>query len=334
MRGYIERRWRIGVEDRIRWGFRRRDEALSALRILGIAPEAASFLDYADQGITNLLVRGDDGLSKRLAALVDSWKPTLLVTPSLCDIHPDHSAAAVHVRQAMACLKTRPGMSWLEYLIHTRNAPTSSREDVRLPMSPEQRATKRSAIACYKTQTLLRSRKLFAFADRDEAFTSVLGQPDSLTPKHPVRASCRGDGVLCLKLAVSPCLGAFGPMTLHLAANRDGHATVRAAIKLPWSSSGRSVDIHDTCTLEVVGRAWFIGGPRETQIVFEQAAWGGIDQFFVKLERYVGFFDEAGWLELPVPNSPQAIPSIRSDRAKQTDSRASWESSIRVAGCK
>lgn len=309
----IERRWRIGAEDRIRWGLRRRDEALSALQILGIPAEAVSFLDYPDQGITDLLIRGDDGLAERLAAFVDSQQPTLLVTPSLSDIHPDHNAAAVYVRQAMACLKSRPELLWLEYLIHTRNAPTFARECVYLSMSPEQRIRKRSAIACHKTQTLFRSRELYAFAEGDEGFISVSGFPESLHPNHPVRESYCMDGALRLKLVMSACLRALGPMTLYLAANQHGRAKVRTAMRLPRYPSKRSVHVCDTRTSKVFGRACFVGGPRKAEIVFEHAAWESTDQLFVKLDRGFGFFDDAGWLELPVPSSLRQDPSIQTD---------------------
>jgi len=314
----IERRWRIGSEDRSRWGVRRRDEAFSALQILGMSAEAVSFLNYPDQGITDLLMRGDEGLAERLAAFVDSWRPTVLVTPSLSDIHPDHSAAAVYVRQAIARLKNRPELLWIEYLVHNRNSPMFSRENVYLSMSPEQRVTKRAAIACHKTQTLFRSRKLFAFADRDEGFTSVSDNPEPLHPDHPVRESDCVDGALRLKLVTSSCLGAFGPITLYLAANQQGHAKVRMATRLPWYPSKRSVDVCDTRTSKVVGRAWFAGGPRKAEIVFEHAILGSIDQLFVKLDRHFGFFDEAGWRQLPVPGSLRQDSSMRSGWTERT----------------
>src|SRR5262249_25752844 len=54
-----ERRWQISLADRLRWGERRRAEALSALAHLGVPASSARFLGYPDQGLTSLLLSGD-----------------------------------------------------------------------------------------------------------------------------------------------------------------------------------------------------------------------------------------------------------------------------------
>src|SRR5205085_944203 len=50
-----ERRWRIGPQERARWGARRRTEALRSLRTLGIEPAHVSFLGLPDQLLTAAL---------------------------------------------------------------------------------------------------------------------------------------------------------------------------------------------------------------------------------------------------------------------------------------
>ena len=53
---YLERRWRLSIRDRQRWGTRRRDEALAALQTLGVvADDAVHFLHWPDQGLAHLL---------------------------------------------------------------------------------------------------------------------------------------------------------------------------------------------------------------------------------------------------------------------------------------
>src|SRR6201999_1296088 len=42
---FWERRWGIGHPEQVRWGQRRREEALNAIRSLGGSPDCARFLD-------------------------------------------------------------------------------------------------------------------------------------------------------------------------------------------------------------------------------------------------------------------------------------------------
>src|ERR1700735_885870 len=60
---YWERRWRIGADDRARWGRRRRAGALTAIGTLGGQPDCATFLNLPDLGTTDLLMRGGAELS-------------------------------------------------------------------------------------------------------------------------------------------------------------------------------------------------------------------------------------------------------------------------------
>ncbi len=62
-----EGNWRITSDDRLRWGARRRSEALDALACLGIPPEAVGFLQFADQRLTSLLGEGAGEPARRLA---------------------------------------------------------------------------------------------------------------------------------------------------------------------------------------------------------------------------------------------------------------------------
>jgi len=50
----VERRWRLSPADRLRWGSRRRAEAVTALSCLGLDKECARFLGYPDQGLFDL----------------------------------------------------------------------------------------------------------------------------------------------------------------------------------------------------------------------------------------------------------------------------------------
>src|SRR6201998_36784 len=60
---YWNKRLQIGPDERLRWGQRRREEALNAIRTLGGKPDCARFLNLPDLGTTRLLMQGDRELS-------------------------------------------------------------------------------------------------------------------------------------------------------------------------------------------------------------------------------------------------------------------------------
>jgi LmbE family N-acetylglucosaminyl deacetylase len=65
---FVERRLRIGANDRVRWAERRRREAIAALAVLGVDDGSIRFLGLPDQGITRLLMQGGEAI---VAALVE-----------------------------------------------------------------------------------------------------------------------------------------------------------------------------------------------------------------------------------------------------------------------
>src|ERR1700675_4910370 len=87
---YWERRWRIGPDERVRWGQRRRGEALDALRTLGGKPDCARFLSLPDLGTTHLLLQGAPDLSVLIAEEIRDWAPTMALFQTGQDAHPDH----------------------------------------------------------------------------------------------------------------------------------------------------------------------------------------------------------------------------------------------------
>lgn len=93
------RRWRPGVPEQRTWGERRRGEALKALNILGVDASHALFLDCPDQGVTAALLDGT--LVARLSDLIAEWRPTIVVSPTLSDLHPDHNSAALAMQLVM-----------------------------------------------------------------------------------------------------------------------------------------------------------------------------------------------------------------------------------------
>ena len=118
----IERKWRITAADRERWGKLRRAEALAALRVLDVDLAEVQFLALPDQRLTELLLRDCDGVLAQIAAVIDDWRPTDLLAPSLFDTHPDHSAVAVMMRLVFSgFLDDASEISLWNYLVHGKS---------------------------------------------------------------------------------------------------------------------------------------------------------------------------------------------------------------------
>lgn len=299
----IERRWRIGRAERKRWGKRRRLEALDALATLGVPDTDILFLQYPDQEITRRLIRADDEPARRLCRIIDSRRPTILVSPSLADTHADHSATGVYVRQALALRPTKTqDLLQLEYLVHTRRNTVLPENSLTLPAAPGQQGRKRLAIACHRSQTRLHPVGLKAFADRPERFLAVT---DSLSymhpPDHPIQRVEYRKNNLAVTLSHRPAPGAFGPATLLLAANRKGTSCARMAMTLPGYPAHQNITISDSRNGRRIGQACFAGGPFHAEIRIDRSMIEPAERLFAAIKRRFGFFDAAGWLELPVP---------------------------------
>src|ERR1700720_1211960 len=74
----IESKWRLNAADRVRWGRIRRDEALAALRVLGVDPVAVHCIGLPDQKLTALLARDARFVLKRLALMINQWARLIL----------------------------------------------------------------------------------------------------------------------------------------------------------------------------------------------------------------------------------------------------------------
>lgn len=166
----IERRLRIGANERARWGRRRRAEAERALAVLGVNAPAAHFLGWPDMGLTARLMSGACASTRELADLFTRMLPTtsarsLLVIPALADRHPDHSAAHVLVEMALARAELVP-----HTLVYTVHGPARS-SATELPMEERWRRRKLMAVDEHYTQLVLSRRRMRNYAERSECFT-------------------------------------------------------------------------------------------------------------------------------------------------------------------
>jgi LmbE family N-acetylglucosaminyl deacetylase len=294
----LEGKVRIREIDRRRWGMRRQAEALAALHTLGVMRENVEFLSLPDQGLTDLLLGGCDETLQRLASTINAWYPTHLLMPSAADTHPDHSALAVLLGVAIDDYLPSPRrMTQLHYLVHGASE-SFTREACHLLCSPLEKKTKRKAIIRHVTQVALSRRRFLAYAKRPERF--VLGD------KKPMRA---GDG------PIRSCLRSRGELRLHVAFTLKplraeetslyllGHDAFGCLRRLRATLPGRrtKIDLIESATgaIACVGR--YDGDAFSAEISLPMHGFADSRPVFVKLDRRLWFFDEAGWIEIAAP---------------------------------
>jgi len=294
-----ERRWRIGAADRVRWGARRRAEALASLTSLGIASENAVFWGYPDQGLTEILLKESKSIAERIRAEISSWQPTLLVSPSLHDLHPDHNALGVLVRFALKQFEPPPqGLQEISYLVHYKRTALPAHNLIQCFLSPEQKVIKSQAILCHKTQLVLSHRRFLAYATQQERFLTI-ADPGEYDPAHPVdRAFDAADASLHLSLTIRKRFGRFGKAQLYIATDASSGGSTCYCVDIPVKTE--RVALRDVLSGEEVGIGHYSGGLFRGTMVIPFSVMQSPQRVFVKLQQRYGFCDTAGWRAVPV----------------------------------
>jgi len=299
----LERRWRIHPEDKTRFGLLRKTEAQSAIETLGIDCACAQFLGFPDQGITHLLLTAaPQTIIPALVQNFEQFGPGHIVYPSAFDLHPDHNGLNVLVEMALRQSKTHPP-SGMTYIVHRRKHGNNTPAAIILNVTPGQIQIKRGAILCHTSQLTLRPRSLLARAKDTEEFLAV-EKPQVCCPYHPVRNAQIQDGRLKVALALQPHTSAFGKPYLYLI-GIFGSGMVSAykllcdASPMPWPGISK-VEIVDLASNSVRGQGLYRGNFKSGLIEIDFEPISQFQRVFIKLNRPFGFFDEAGWRELPI----------------------------------
>ncbi|MBV8156058.1 MAG: PIG-L family deacetylase [Dyella sp.] len=174
---WVEKRLHIGTDERRRWGERRRGEVAQALAQLGVEPDALQPLGWPDMGITDRLCEHMVPSLAILTAALDESQPNLVALPALGDHHPDHGAAHVLARLALAQWQGGDPQV-LAYLVHGREAEVTGR--VKLDSSVGLHANKLAALACHRSQMALSGKRMHRLADRPERY-QLIRRPEPAT---------------------------------------------------------------------------------------------------------------------------------------------------------
>jgi LmbE family N-acetylglucosaminyl deacetylase len=180
---WIEHRLRIDADGRRRWGARRYAELLLAMDRLGLPAEALQRLHWPDLGVTAHLLSAPGEAVAAVAATLTAFRPDIVVAPAMEDRHPDHGAAHVLVRLALARMPAPPTL-W-SYVVH---GPQNGEPVLRIEGSLAQQAAKRHALSAHRSQLALSGGRVQRLSGRPEQFfagASCRTAPDHALPWRP-----------------------------------------------------------------------------------------------------------------------------------------------------
>ena len=136
----------------------RRQEALAALRILGVPETGITFLSQPDFGLRTLPPQPREELLERLTDLLREFQPEEVYVPHRHDRHPDHEEAFILARASLERTGLRPDIwQYPIWLFWWKNWPflqVKARDlahAYRLPLGVAHEQKKR-AIAAYQSQ--------------------------------------------------------------------------------------------------------------------------------------------------------------------------------------
>jgi LmbE family N-acetylglucosaminyl deacetylase len=278
----IESKWRLKAADRSRWGRIRRAEALTALRLLGVAPAAVRFIGLPDQKLSAILVRDCRFVLKRLGSMITQWGPSHLIFPSHFDRHPDHSAVSIMIQLILPdLLSNGVTTSVWTYAVHGNSRAFFNRAEPMQASEPEQ-SIKLQAIRCHATQLRLSRTRFLGYVRRPELFINWRAGKAAMDDCF-IRSITRGPNFLCLKLRIPIASRAVRAPTLLIVGRDNSGELCSARFQLPKRLGELRVPLFSS-----------------------------VQPIFLKLERRSLFFDQAGWVEMSAQCSePESLSGDR-----------------------
>jgi LmbE family N-acetylglucosaminyl deacetylase len=291
---YWEKRWRIGPDERVRWGRRRREEAFEAICTLGGKPDCARFLNLPDLGTIRLLMCGEPELPILITEQLQDWEPTVAFIPTMQDAHPDHSALAVAFSMALDSVGGS-SIRVLEYLVHKPQVPISQ-EPVKLLLTTEEVECKRRAILCHKTQVALSRGRFTSFAKVEEVYYPR-NPLEAQTGDRPLAAGHLHEGILRLQFKVSR-RERFHSEILF-AFRTDAANEHRWMLSIPFRSG--TARIRDTISSRELHDAVVRRSGSILSVDIPVPGMPHFDAIYAKLSGWTLFFDRSGWTQFTVP---------------------------------
>jgi hypothetical protein len=181
-----------------------------------------------------------------------------------------------------------------------------------LPHNAREKKAKRRAILRHVTQVALSRRRFLSYASRPERF--VLGNGKMISAcDGPVAAFAREHNALRLHVAFTLKPLRAEETSLHLLGHDNFGRLRRLRSTLPARTS--KIDLIDAATGGIASVGRYHGDAFRAEILLPLQGFAPGRAIFVKLDRRVWFFDEAGWLEIGAATpKPATIHHARSAR--------------------
>jgi LmbE family N-acetylglucosaminyl deacetylase len=290
---YWERRWRLGANDRARWGKRRREESINAICTLGGKPDCARFLNLPDLGTTGLLMRGGAELPVLISDEIREWEPTVAFIPTMLDAHPDHSALSVACSMAFDTIEGSSIRAW-EYLVHRPHVQIGH-HPVKIFLNAEEVARKKRAILCHETQVALSRARFTDFARIEETYYPH--QPAEIKKYDEPLVSARlHEGVLSLQFKASRSERFHSEILLAFRSGLENEHRWRLPLPI---RSGRA-QTWDAISGRPVHEAIAQWGRSALSVDIPLPDTSNFDAIYVKLSGATLFFDRSGWSEFAI----------------------------------
>jgi LmbE family N-acetylglucosaminyl deacetylase len=179
----------LGFATREDYAAARRGELFAALGAVGVSPRQIHLLNSIEQEAAGHMPR----MVRRVARLIQQFRPEVIVTHAFEGGHPDHDAAAF-VAHTAAQAATRPdgeapviiemgGYHGTQRgLVYGQFLPAEGREEVRYALSAAEMKAKAALLAAFQTQ----QRAVATYPRGEEAFR-IAPEYNFLEPPHPGR---------------------------------------------------------------------------------------------------------------------------------------------------
>ena len=267
--------------DKKNYGLERQIEAKAVMKRLGITDY--EFWNYPDSELTQLLYEGD--IFRNFNNLLIEFSPTLIISPSLDDIHPDHSAVSCMAQISIDDIGENVKPKILYYTIHSKNRYDPEKFDLFFSLSLEERKEKSEILSIYKSQSFSLKRVATKLLLHEFFTTSPANAFDS-----KIKPVFTGGAYSWFKTEVN---ASFLPVYIT-AFYCSKNFCKKIRFRLNWKKIEINPHRSDFIKLPVSVRFQkFLLNPGGFFVLPNKSV-EGLKLFGVKIKTYPGYFDDSG----------------------------------------
>ena len=206
-------------------------------------------------------------------------------------------------------------MSVWAYTVHGKSRAFFDRGQ-KLQQLKTETKVKEQAIRCHKTQLKFSRRRFLAYAARPETFLKIESSESTLGDGS-IRWISRESQTLRLKLLLSAKPLRLTAATLFVL-GRDLTGMIRC-VRTSAPVHPSAVELIDCITCVPIRVAQYDGDAFAGEFAIPLDVFSPAQAIFVKLERRLWFFDEAGWLETRPVTADSTVTRIHGTRSVRAE---------------